>query len=78
MANESKKTENVEKKEKTVKIILPLTKELRDDVPVWVNDRSWLIQRGVEVEVPECCYSVLKHQQDQELAAVKYSESLQN
>lgn len=46
-------------KEKTVKIRLPKTRELQDDVFVSVNERTWLIKRGVEVEVPECVAEVL-------------------
>lgn len=59
-----------EKKEKLVKIRLPLTKELKDDAFVSVNDRTWQIQRGKEVEVPECVAEVLLHQQKM------YEESL--
>lgn len=51
-------------KEKTVKIRIPRTKADQEDVPVWVNDRSWLIKRGVEVEVPECVAEVLRHQEE--------------
>ncbi len=49
-------------KEKLVKIRIPRTKADQEDVPVWVNNRSWLIKRGVEVEVPECVAEVLRHQ----------------
>ena len=52
------------KKEKMVKIKLPLSRTEKDDVPVGVNDRTWLIKRGVEVEVPECVAEVLKHQEE--------------
>ena len=50
--------------EKKVKIKLPLSRTEKDDVPVAVNDRTWLIKRGVEVEVPECVAEVLKHQEE--------------
>lgn len=53
-----------EAKEKTVKIRIPRTKGNQEDVPVWVNNRSWLIKRGVEVEVPECVAEVLRHQEE--------------
>ncbi len=56
---ETKKTE-----EKMVKIRIPRTKADLEDVPVWVNERSWLIKRGVEVEVPECVAEVLRHQEE--------------
>ena len=50
--------------EKKVKIKLPLTRAERDDVYVGVNGRSWLIKRGVEVEVPECVVEVLQHREE--------------
>lgn len=49
---------------KKVKIKLPLTRAERDDVYVGVNGRSWLIKRGVEVEVPECVVEVLQHREE--------------
>ena len=58
---ETTKTEN---KEKMIKIRIPRTKANQEDVPVWVNERSWLIKRGVEVEVPECVAEVLRHQEE--------------
>lgn len=48
-------------KEKTVKIRLPITREERAPVTVWVNERSWIIQRGQEVEVPACVAEVLRN-----------------
>lgn len=45
--------------EKTVKIKLPRERGDQEDVFVGVNERSWLIKRGVEVEVPECVAEVL-------------------
>ena len=38
--------------QQTVHIKLPKTRELTEDVWVGINGRSWLIQRGVAVEVP--------------------------
>ena len=42
---------------KKVKIKLPLTRTEKDDVPVGLNGKTYLIKRGVEVEVP---YGVAK------------------
>ena len=47
---EAKKTEA---KEEKVKIKLPRTSKNDADVFVSVNERTWLIKRGVEVEVPQ-------------------------
>jgi hypothetical protein len=45
--------------ERKIKIMLPYS-ETEGDVFVSVNARTFLIQRGVEVEVPECVYEVLR------------------
>ena len=50
--------------EKMVKIRIPRTKKEEEDVFVSVNLRTWLIKRGVEVEVPECVAEVLRHQEE--------------
>ena len=50
--------------EKMVKIRIPRTKKDEEDVFVSVNLRTWLIKRGVEVEVPECVAEVLRHQEE--------------
>ena len=47
---EAKKTVN---EEKLVKIRIPRMRQDDPDVYVSVNNRDWLIKRGVEVEVPE-------------------------
>ncbi len=49
------------KKENTVTIRLPKTRELQEDVFVSVNQRTWLIRRGETVEVPACVAEVLQH-----------------
>ena len=53
-----------EAKEKMVKSRIPGTKADEEDVFVSVNMRTWLIKRGVEVEVPECVAEVLRHQEE--------------
>ena len=53
-----------EVKEKLVKIRIPRTKADQEDVDVFVNERSWRIKRGVEVEVPECVAEVIRHQEE--------------
>ena len=65
-------------KEKTVKIRIPRTKADQEDVPVWVNDRSWIIKRGVEVEVPECVAEGLRHQEEALEEIMLFQESAQN
>ena len=50
--------------EKMVKIKIPRTKKDEEDVFVSVNLRTWLVKRGVEVEVPACVAEVLRHQEE--------------
>ena len=64
--------------EKTVKIKIPITREEKDDVYVSVNDRTWLIQRGKEVEVPECVAEVLRHREEMLQYSFEFSKSVAN
>lgn len=74
MDNEIKET--VKKKtEKLVKIRIPRIKGDESDVYVSVNARTWLIKRGVEVEVPECVAEVLRNSEDMQEEAYAYSSS---
>lgn len=59
----TEKKETIQK-EKMVTIHLSKTRANEDDERVWVNNRSWQIQRGVDVEVPECVAEVLRHKQE--------------
>lgn len=58
---ETKKTEAP--KEKMVTIRLPRTKIDQPDEFVSINLRTWQIQRGVEVEVPECVAAAIRDQE---------------
>lgn len=46
--------------EDTVTINIPKTQTDINDVPVTVNDRTWLIPRGEDVTVPDCVAEVLQ------------------
>ena len=62
---ETKEIKNTETpKEKTVKIRIPKLKANQEDVFVSVNERTWIVKRGVEVEVPECVAEVIRHQEE--------------
>ena len=63
-------------KEKLVKIRIPISRENNADVYVSVNERSWLIKRGEEVEVPECVVEVLRNQEIALEKAYNFSESV--
>ena len=47
----------------TVKIKIPLTKTERDDVYAGLNGKTYLIKRGVEVEVPKGVAEILAHKE---------------
>lgn len=48
-------------KEKTVTITIPRERSDKEDaVFVSVNERTWLIKKGMKVEVPECVAEVLE------------------
>ena len=76
MAETIKKTEAP--KEKMVKIRIPRTSAKQEDVPVWVNERSWMVKRGVEVEVPECVAEVLRHQEEMMETIMLFEEAAKN
>jgi hypothetical protein len=50
--------------EKKVKIKIPLTKTEKKDVYVGLNGKSYLIKRGVEVEVPEGVAEILQRREE--------------
>lgn len=54
-------TENTVKK---VKIRIPRTKADQEDVFVSVNMETFIVKRGVEVEVPDYVAEVLRHQEE--------------
>ena len=57
---EAKKTTG----EKLVTIKIPRVKKDQPDTFVSVNERTWQIKPGVEVQVPECVAEVLKHREE--------------
>ncbi len=59
---ETKKTETP--KEKMVKIRIPKFKANQEDVFVSVNERTFIVKRGIEVEVPECVAEVIRHSEE--------------
>lgn len=54
----------VETGPKMVKVRIPRTKADQEDVFVSVNLRTYMIKRGVEVEVPDFVAEVLLHQEE--------------
>ncbi len=64
-------------KEKMVKIrLFKDKKNYSSDVFVAVNGRTFQIQRGVDVEVPECVAEVLRNSEAQNAEAVRLMDDL--
>ena len=61
---------------KTVKIKLPLTKEKQADVFVGYNGQTFLLQRGVEIEVPEAVYEILQNSEEMDSLALTRQKAL--
>ena len=57
-------TTNTDTTKKMVTIRIPRTKADQEDVVVSVNMETFLIKRGVEVEVPDYVAEVLRHQEE--------------
>lgn len=75
--SDSKVKNETPEKEKLVKIKIPRMRKEDGDVFVSVNERTWLIKRGVEVEVPECVAEVLRHQEQMEEEAYNFDTEAQ-
>ena len=56
--------EALETAPKMVKVRIPRTRKDEEDVFVSVNLHTYLIKRGVEVEVPDFVAEVLRHQEE--------------
>lgn len=69
---------NVTKTEKMVKIRLPRIKGGNDAEFVSINNRTWLIKRGVPVEVPECVAKLIEQQDDAIEKAFETKEAAKN
>ncbi len=64
--------------QKKVKIKIPLTRTEKDDVYVGVNGKTYLIKRGVEVEVPENVAKVLSRKEKMLEIAMAYEDAAKN
>jgi hypothetical protein len=74
---ETKATKATEtEKEKLVKIRIPRERDRQDDVFVCINGRTWLIKRGVEVDVPECVAEAIRNAEDVAEQAYAFNESV--
>lgn len=67
-------TYNTAPKRKMVKVRIPRTRTDEEDVFVSVNMETFLIKRGVEVEVPDYVAEVLRHQEEMLEARMLFNE----
>ena len=65
------------KKEKTVCIRLPIERDNKEDKVVWVNDRRFLIKRGVPVDVPESVAEILENEEKMLSVRYEYERKMQ-
>ena len=68
----------VETGPKMVKIRIPRTKADQEDVFVSVNMYTCIIERGVEVEVPDFVAEVLRHQEEMLEEIMLFEDAVQN
>lgn len=59
--------------ESMVRIRLPKENPKQEDAVVWVNERRYIIKRGVYVDVPLSVYEVLEHAEKMEEKAVEFA-----
>ena len=79
MANTKTEPEvqEIPKAEKKVKIKLPIIpgQAKQEALFVGCNTRTWVIPRGVEMEVPECVVEIIEHMEEAQLEAMRYQEA---
>lgn len=63
--------------EKTVRIRLPKYPGKTADLFVGVNERTWLIKRGEEVDVPECVADIIRISEEADMNALEAREAMQ-
>ena len=80
MAVKNETTPNVKDApaEKMVKVRIPRTSKSQEDVFVSVNMKTYLIKRGVDVDVPESVAEVLRHQEEALEAIMDFEESVKH
>ena len=64
-------------KEKIVRIRLPIERDNNEDKVVWVNDRRFLIKRGVPVDVPESVAEILENEEKMLSVRYEYESKMQ-
>lgn len=66
------------KTENKIKVILPRMRPDESDLFVSVNNETFMIKRGVEVEIPDYVYAEIKRAEEQRMANLDQIAALQN
>lgn len=74
-AKEVKQTNNIQE-DPFVTIRIPRESPDQEDVVVWVNDKRYLIKRGVAVTVPSEVAFVLEKQEDMMETIYRYQDKM--
>lgn len=69
--------EPVVKVEKKVSIRIPRERDDAEDKVVWVNQKRYLIKRGIVVEVPESVAAQLEHEERMMQYIYEYESKVQ-
>lgn len=64
--------------EELVDVFIPKDRNNPGDVTVWVNERSWTIQRGVHVKIPRCAALQIEHSERMKDEALEFETAAQN
>lgn len=73
--SENETIENIDEYEQMIPIRLPLTKDEMEDVFVRCNGQTWLIKRGVTVELPKCAVEILERAEDAKMEALAFVQA---
>ena len=58
--------------EELMTVIIPLTEEHQEDVFIRVNQRTWLVKRGEEVQIPRCAALVYQNHEKAVMEMIQY------
>ena len=73
---EKNRQDPAKSEEGTVRVRVPRDRRDQEDKVVWVNERRFVIKRGVEADVPAAVAEVLRHEEEMLLKAGDYERSL--
>ena len=60
---------------KTLNVLIPRERKNQEDLVVWVNDKRYVIKRGVSVEVPYAVAKIIQNAERLREKAYEYDET---